>query len=77
MLRGVEVLVRRHPVAALDMAGAGLAAAGRAGPHELREAAPELPLLSGRKTRWKRAGLERRERRRLMRALKAEKGAAG
>ena len=28
--------MRRHPVAALDMAGAGLAAAGRAGPHDLR-----------------------------------------
>ena len=35
-----------------------------------------LPRLSGRKARRKRSGLKRRERRRLMRALKAEKAAA-
>ncbi|MGK6316082.1 hypothetical protein [Neorhizobium sp. DT-125] len=38
MLRALSVLVRHHPRAALDMAGAGLKQAGRSGFEEVKEA---------------------------------------
>ena len=79
LLKAVGVLVRRHPAAALDMAGAGLVEAGRSSFLELRRAAPEMPKLLSGKRKKKKARLNRvrsRDLRKLMRALKAESGRA-
>ena len=46
-LKALKVLVRRHPEAALDMAGAAALQAGRAGVSEIRKALGKTPRTPG------------------------------
>jgi hypothetical protein len=87
LLAAVGVLVRRHPRAALHMAAAGMAGAGRAGLHELKQLAPghaddaPPPPLDRRApaddpsssaARLPRPRLSRRERQAFLRFLKQQ-----
>jgi hypothetical protein len=81
LLAAVGILLRKHPRAALHMAAAGVAGAGRAGIHELKQLAPghgedERPRLdppAESDSNGAGAGrLTRRERQALLRFLKRQ-----
>ena len=77
-VRALAVLLRRHPRAAIDMAGAGLWAAGRVGVDELKHwVAPKHPraLREARKRRGP-TRLKARDKRRLRKALAEDARAA-